>query len=824
MARADLHVHSKYSRHASEWFLKKLGANESYSEPEEVFRLAKANGMRFVTLTDHNRIDGVMRLQAKYPGEVFTGMEATAYFPEDGCKVHVLIYGLDEKDFAEIERRRGSIYELRDYLKARDLAHAVAHATYSVNDRLRREHLEKLLLLFDVFEGINGSRDKMSNLGWMDILRQITPRQTEDLARRHGIEPTSRDPWVKGIIGGSDDHAGLFVGRTYTQAGASTPEEFLQQLKNKLTVPGGRHNNYQGFTFAIYKIAYDFSREKSTGLSRSLVHQLNELLFHSRQMPLADRLRLKAWKNGARQDKIQKALLDLVERIRRDAHRDIEDKLRVVYEQLAELADAFFRTLFESLEKSLRHLDAIELIKDLSSLIPGLFLSAPFFTSVGHMFQGRPLIGELKQSLFPNAPKAPKRILWFTDTHSDLNGVAETIKQTAWLAHQQRLPLQIAAAVDTRQEQSGQLPPIVLALPYIREMKLPYYEKVSLRIPSLLKAIDLIYRADPEEIIVSTPGPVGLVGLLAGRLLNIPCIGVYHTDFSAQIHSLSLDEDLGRFVENYIRWFYQACGQIKVSSQNYLRILRDRGYDASKLVHYRKGLDTGLFSPRPDARQRLKSRLTFPEAPLLLYVGRLSQDKNMDFMLGLYRRLMGQDQRLNLLIVGDGPYKEEMQAKTASWPGVRFLGRQPREELPWTYSAADVLVFPSTTDTFGMVVLEAQACGLPAVVSNQGGPQEIVRHQETGLVVPAGQTAAWEQALLEVLAWRKLQPERYLRMRQRARREVLDRYCPEDVLGGLLGGAFGAGAEPTPTAAAVRSQLERESELAGAAGGRLTHS
>lgn len=823
MARADLHVHSKYSRHASEWFLKKLGANESYSEPDDVYRLAKAAGMRFVTLTDHNRIEGVLRLKEKYPQDVFTGMEATAYFPEDGCKVHVLVYGLDEKDYEEIERRRESVYELRDYLQARDLAHAVAHATYAVNDRLKREHLEKLLLLFDVFEGINGSRGQRSNLGWMEILRGLTPQHIETLVRRHEIEPASKDPWVKGLIAGSDDHAGLFVGRTYTQAGAATPEEFLGQLKNKLTLPGGRHNNYQGFTFAIYKIAYDFSRAKSSGLSRSLVHQLNDLLFHNRQMPLSDRLRLKAWKSGVREDKVRKALVELVDRIRRDAHRDIEDKLRLVYEQLADLADAFFRSLFESLEKSLRHLDAVELIKDLSSLIPGLFLAAPFFSSLGHMFQGRLLLADLRRSLFPQGPTPPRRILWFTDTHSDLNGVAETIKQSAWLAHRQHLPLHVAAAVDPEQVRSGKLPPNVLALPFIHELQLPYYEKVRLRIPSLLKAIDLISQVDPDEIIVSTPGPVGLVGLLASRLLHIPCTGVYHTDFSAQIHSLSLDEELGRFVENYIRWFYQACGSIKVSSLSYVRILRDRGYDAGKLVYYRKGLDVDLFSPRPGARERIQSRLAFPEAPVLLYAGRLSQDKNLDFLMTLYRRLLGTEPRLNLVLVGEGPHQAALQSQAASLPGVVFTGRQTREELPWFYSAADALVFPSTTDTFGMAVLEAQACGSPALVSNQGGPQEIVRHLETGFILPAVQIAAWEQALLELLAWRRFQPERYLKMRQASRQEVLARYSQEDVLAGLLGKSFGASQAVQPPA--ERQPLPvQDRVLAGTAGGRLMHS
>ena len=151
-----MHVHSRFSDHPSEWILQKLGAAESYTDPEFIFQTAKQRGMTFVTITDHNRIEGSLSLKERYPGEVFTGVEATATFPEDGCDVHVLVYGLSQAEFAEIDRLRQDIYELRDYLKQRNLAHAVAHATFAVNGRLTLEHLEKLVLLFDHFEGING--------------------------------------------------------------------------------------------------------------------------------------------------------------------------------------------------------------------------------------------------------------------------------------------------------------------------------------------------------------------------------------------------------------------------------------------------------------------------------------------------------------------------------------------------------------------------------------------------------------------------------------------------------------------------------------------
>ena len=109
MSKADLHVHSKYSNHPSEWFLQRLGASESYTEPEFIYRSAKEKGMDFVTVTDHNRIEASLLLKEKYPNECFTGVESTAYFPEDGCKVHILIYGFDERKFAEIQGLRKNI-------------------------------------------------------------------------------------------------------------------------------------------------------------------------------------------------------------------------------------------------------------------------------------------------------------------------------------------------------------------------------------------------------------------------------------------------------------------------------------------------------------------------------------------------------------------------------------------------------------------------------------------------------------------------------------------------------------------------------------------
>jgi predicted metal-dependent phosphoesterase TrpH len=146
MAKADLHVHSRYTNHYNIWYLQQLGAWESYTDPEEVYRRAKQAGMDYITLTDHDQIEGSLLLKERHPEDVITGVETTAIFPEDGCRVHLLIYGLDEAQFLEIQRIRSNIYDLRSYVREQQLAYSVAHATFNLNHKLTPAHCEKLLL------------------------------------------------------------------------------------------------------------------------------------------------------------------------------------------------------------------------------------------------------------------------------------------------------------------------------------------------------------------------------------------------------------------------------------------------------------------------------------------------------------------------------------------------------------------------------------------------------------------------------------------------------------------------------------------------------
>ncbi|MEJ5273064.1 MAG: phosphoesterase, partial [Spirochaetota bacterium] len=157
--KVDMHVHSIYSERPSEWILKTIGTRESYIDPFDLYNLAKKRGMDFVTITDHNKIDGILKLKEKKPDDTFIGVEVTTYFPEDNAKIHILLYDFEPSYFEKINDIREDIYKLREFVYEKDIFYSVAHPIYSINNKLNISHIEKLILLFDNFEVINGGRN-----------------------------------------------------------------------------------------------------------------------------------------------------------------------------------------------------------------------------------------------------------------------------------------------------------------------------------------------------------------------------------------------------------------------------------------------------------------------------------------------------------------------------------------------------------------------------------------------------------------------------------------------------------------------------------------
>ncbi|MBD3346868.1 MAG: glycosyltransferase [Chitinivibrionales bacterium] len=789
MAKADLHVHSTYSAHPSTWFLQRLGTRESYVTPEAVYERAIEQGMDFVTITDHNAIEGSLLLKEKYPDRIIPGVEFTTYFPEDGAKIHLLVYGCTEKQFNEINEIRSNIYDFRDYIKKNDLVHAVAHLSFSVNRRLSLEHIDKLLILFDYFEGRNGSRSLGENDTLSGVLSALTPEHTDKLLNDYSIEPYSEAPWIKGVIGGSDDHSGLFIGRTYTEVDAASPEEFLERMKAKESSPGGRSNDYQGFALMVYKVAYDFSQARGKALASSLFSSVNSLIFDQQPLGFKNNLMLQRMKRSkaVKDDAVKRTLLELIERFKKVNDLSVEEKMEILNDKITLIADHFFEGLLKNLSDHVKHADIFGIVKSASSALPGIFLSLPFFTTLHVLNDSRELLDKLVNKFGSTHQKKKKKILWFTDTLTDLNGVAETLRKLGWLAHERNLELVLVSCI-LKDEDRKLLPPNVLELPCIHTYTPSYFDTYTLRIPPVLSSIKMIYDQAPDEIYISTPGPIGMLGLLCAKLLHVPSTNIYHTDFTRYAKQIIGDEAVCNIVEDCLRFFYSMSGTVSVPTRQYISLLEKRGIPREKMVRFKRGIDPNIFAPYDGAHQILENTCGITDGITLMYSGRISKEKSVDFLGDVYAKIAEKHQNVNLILAGNGPYFEEFQQKMARFPRVHFVGRIPRLQLPHLYSASHCFVFPSVTDTFGMVVLEAQACGLPAIVSNFGGPQEIILNGKTGYSASANDIDEWTAKIDGMINMINHYPDLYKEMRINARCHVLSTYDWDLVLHDIFNG------------------------------------
>ena len=214
--RADLHCHSTASATARLGVQRALALPECATSPEEVYVLAKQRGMDFVTITDHDTIAGVLEIAGD--PSVFVSEELTAWFKDEPQAVHVLCFGITPDDHEWLQTHNSDVVACAEYLHTQDIACALAHPFFSVAAPLTALHRRMLAQLFPLWEVRNGTRPQELN-GPAQIYIEV-----------HGT----------GGIGGSDDHAGIDIGRTFTEAPcASSPEEFLTHIRGGRVQAGG---------------------------------------------------------------------------------------------------------------------------------------------------------------------------------------------------------------------------------------------------------------------------------------------------------------------------------------------------------------------------------------------------------------------------------------------------------------------------------------------------------------------------------------------------------------------------------------------------------
>ncbi len=748
--KADLHLHSRHSARAPEWLFRRVGLPDSYSDPRALYDKLCAQGFDFVTLTDHNSIAGCLEIADR--SGVFLSEQISTRFPDDRCEVHVLAWGITEAQHRAIQELRDNIFDLQKYLAAENLAHAVAHPLFRVDDRLALGHVEKLILLFRHFEGLNGHRDALLNEVARSVFTALTPAKIEEIANRHGLAPTHPEAWRKVLTGGSDDHGGLHPGSAWTEvdagAGDASPAAFLAAIREGRCTAHGTGGTPLALSHSLYSNLRHFIGEKFSGaksssflgkaFSRFMEGEdptefswtdklgfLAEGIASGKIFELAKPANASLWKQlsstftGA---EIKALLARETEGITEPERRAFV----IANFFINQLAFRFFTTFIRQISNG----NIIEAIQEISILLPVLAPLAPYLYAFRSQSPDRAWLAEVGIALTgakPDCLRNRKRA-WFTDTLEDVNGVANTIRKLTAACVEQGSELVV---VTSRSTITITGIPIKNFAP-VGEFELPEYELQKLSFPPLLQMIDFIQREGFTELINSTPGPIGITALLAGKILGLRTSGIYHTDFPQYVRILTDDNFLETLTWNYMKWFYEQLDLLYVNSEGYRRAWTDRGIAAHKIRILPRGLDTTLFHPSRREPDFWKKHGIPNGKTVLLYVGRVSKEKDLDVIVATWSKMPRNGTAL--AFVGDGPYLKELRRLL---PDAAFTGYLAGSDLARAYASSDVFLFPSTTDTFGNVILEALASGVPCIVSDQGGPKDLIAHGTTGFITRA---------------------------------------------------------------------------------------
>ncbi|HTW94110.1 MAG TPA: glycosyltransferase [Tepidisphaeraceae bacterium] len=767
--RIDLHCHSRASTEAGEAVLNALQCPESYSEPAEVYAEAKRRGMDFVTITDHDTLNGVATML--HLPDVLTGEELTCYFPEDQCKMHVLVWGLNAEDHRALQAMAADIYKVADYLADHQLAHSVAHPLYRQNDRLEKWHVERLILLFKGFETLNGAHSPLHRDAFEPLLDDLTSDRVAHLAAVHSLSPRWPAPHVKARTGGSDDHGLFNIGRTWTEfpEEVATTQNLLDALRRGRCRPGGEagsslklaHNFYSvGVRYYTRQILTpDDSPTITSIVMKKLVGERQQL--RKRDVArLAIRHAAKSVRNRLwpRRQPTGVALLgDLFTnalRSRLTEHPALKEALAENRPPLAEHEQMFSmvsglngditRGLADAVAASLSQGKIGGLFDAISTVAAHQFVMLPYYFAFFHQNRERHhfarITGRAGKKDFQSL-----RVGLFTDTFDEINGVARFVRDMSDQANGRGCDLTVHTCVSQEKFNS----PSRKNFKPLFAQRFPLYPDLPFNLPPVADILEWADRKQFDAIHIDTPGPMGLCGLLVSKMLRIPALGTYHTDFPAYVNHFTGDHRLTVTAEGYMSWFFGSMQHVFSRTRRYEFDLRKIGLRGDRISMTLPGVDAQKFNPthrQPDLWQKLGVSQPYR----VLFCGRVSLEKNLPLLVEAFGQICRNRRDVALVIAGDGPYRNEMQARLAGLPAY-FLGYQNDAQLGALYASSDLFVFPSRTDTLGQVVIEAQSCGLPVLVSDEGGPREVMDDQVTGIVLPGADATAWAKGIERLL-------------------------------------------------------------------------
>ena len=705
VSRVDMHVHSTASELSKLGIQRTLALPECATEPEEVYELAKRRGMDFVTITDHDTVEGALKL-AHLP-DVFVSEELTVSFKGEPQAVHVLCYGITPEDHEWLQAHNDSVEACAEYLHSSGITAALAHPFYAVGAPLTARHRRRLAQLFPIWETRNGSRAKELNLPAFVYIET------------HGGTG----------IGGTDDHAGIDIGRTFTETPlAGTPAEFLAFIRAGNAVSHGDQGSAPKWThaamaLAIRALGHDQTDSKpDPGAVLKIVERvLSEGDVRSGSVgddlgPRDAVALLRAWLGSMNLEVDERKLIEHLQDGEL-SHHDLLRRARRIHE----------RELGRVVTETVAVIDQGELPsfgRTAGELFDACLPAIPYAASAA-------FLGREKLKLTRNDGDRP-RIALVADGIGAMHGVTHTIRQ-----------IRDRGVPGFEVEVIGTDADVDRRLSAVAEIEVPFYKGMKIGVPSVPAIVDAIAEGRYDLVHVCSPGPAGAAAWLVGKLLELPLLGSYHTELAAYA-GLRSGQDHLELIANYVLGkFYGACDVVLSPSPASDERLGQIGVDGDKIGRWDRGVDLERFDPA------LREPGLLPGELNVLYAGRLTKEKGVELLANAFERAREHDSRLHLVLAGGGP--EEVALRDRLGDHATFLGWQHGQDLARVYASADAFLFASQTDTFGQVVLEAQASGLPVVAVAEGGPVSLIESGETGILASADADALAD-AIVQIVA------------------------------------------------------------------------
>lgn len=362
------------------------------------------------------------------------------------------------------------------------------------------------------------------------------------------------------------------------------------------------------------------------------------------------------------------------------------------------------------------------------------------------------------------------KIVYFTESlYPHVDGVSRTLARLFRTLEEQAIDFRVFSPF---------LPPADISwrerVHPVGSIRFPLYRDYRVSSPRMGEITRLLDHFDPDLIHLVSPTPLAYRAQRLAQRRGIPVVASFHTHFVSYFRFYGIGWMEG-FGWSLLRGFYRGCERVYAPSPSLVRELTSEGIENVEL--WSRGIDLTGFNPA-HRDEAIRRRVGGDEStPVLLLVSRLVQEKDLADLVAVERWLRSRGVRFTLVLVGDGPMRRALER---ALPKAIFVGHADHDLSGW-YASADVFVFPSTTETLGNVVLEALASGLPCVVVNRGGPQDLIMHGENGFIAEANDIESLGDHLRRLLE----DPALRRRMSDQARQSAHSRSWDE-INGGLL--------------------------------------